>query len=187
MQEKQYLFYEKQSLAAFWKNSMLAEKIFLVCWSINAVLMAIIFAVLIPMSRDRGIAFVLFTLIWVFLFPGILWISHRLVKGFWVILRKEDVLRHGFYGKLKQRKKIRYEEAAYILIGEAEPFVTPRPSLGPWYHRKFGNYMNVLDAQKNCLFALRYSEQNLKLLMEKCIHAQLMDIETYRKKEKNQK
>ena len=29
MQEKQCLFYEKQSLGEFWKNSMLAEKIFL--------------------------------------------------------------------------------------------------------------------------------------------------------------
>lgn len=185
MQEKQCLFYEKQSLGEFWKNSMLAEKIFLVCWSINAVLMAIIFAVLISMSTDRETAVVLFTLSWVLLFPGLLWISHRSVKGFWVILGNEDVLRHGFYGTLKQRKKIRYEEVAYILTGELEPFVTPRPNLGPWYHRKFGNYLNVLDAQKNCLFTVRYSKENLNLLMEKCIHAQLMDIETYRTKEKN--
>ena len=52
--------YEKQSLAAFWKTSMLAEKIFLVCWSINAVLMAIIFAVLTPMATDRGTAIFIF-------------------------------------------------------------------------------------------------------------------------------
>ena len=74
MQEKQYLFYEKQSLAAFWKTSMLAEKIFLVCWSINAVLMAIIFAVLTPMATDRGTAIFIFTLVWVLIFPGVLWI-----------------------------------------------------------------------------------------------------------------
>ena len=72
MQEKQCLFYEKQSLGEFWKNSMLAEKIFLVCWSINAVLMAIIFAVLISMSTDRETAVVLFTLSWVLLVPGLL-------------------------------------------------------------------------------------------------------------------
>ena len=77
MHEKQYLFYEKQSLGEFWKNSMLAEKIFLICWSINAVLMAIIFAVLISMSTDRETAVVLFTLSWVLLFPGLLWISRR--------------------------------------------------------------------------------------------------------------
>ena len=133
MQEKQYLFYEKQSLAAFWKTSMLAEKIFLVCWSINAVLMAIIFAVLTPMATDRGTAIFIFTLVWVLIFPGVLWISHRLVKAYWVIFKKKEVLRHGFYGQLKQKKKISYDEAAYILTGEAEPFVTPRPNLGPWY------------------------------------------------------
>ena len=92
---------------------------------------------------------------------------------------------HGFYGQLKQKKKISYDQAAYILTGEAEPFVTPRPNLGPWYHRKFGDYLNVLDAQKHCLFTVRYSQENLNLLMEKCIHAQLMDIQTYRAKEKN--
>lgn len=85
----------------------------------------------------------------------------------------------------KTEKKISYDEAAYILTGEAEPFVTPRPNLGPWYHRKFGDYLNVLDAQKHCLFTVRYSQENLNLLMEKCIHAQLMDIQTYRAKEKN--
>lgn len=185
MQEKQYLFYEKQSLAAFWKTSMLPEKIFLVCWSINAVLMAIIFAVLTPMATDRGTAIFIFTLVWVLIFPGVLWISHRLMKAYWVIFKKEEVLRHGFYGQLKQKKKISYDEAAYILTGEAEPFVTPRPNLGPWYHRKFGDYLNVLDAQKHCLFTVRYSQENLNLLMEKCIHAQLMDIQTYRAKEKN--
>ena len=126
-----------------------------------------------------------FTLVWVLIFPGVLWISHRLMKAYWVIFKKEEVLRHGFYGQLKQKKKISYDEAAYILTGEAEPFVTPRPNLGPWYHRKFGDYLNVLDAQKHCLFTVRYSQENLNLLMEKCIHAQLMDIQTYRAKEKN--
>ena len=187
MQEKQYLFYEKQSLAAFWKNGMLAEKIFLVCWSINAVLMAIIFAVLIHVATDKETAIFMFTLGWVLLFPGVLWISHRLVKDYWVIFKKEEVLRHGFYGQRKQKKKIFYDEAAYILTGDAEPFVTPRPNLGPWYHRKFGNYLNVLDAQKNCLFTVRYSQENLNLLMEKCIHAQLMDIKVYDIKKENQK
>ena len=136
MQEKQYLFYEKQSLAAFWKTSMLAEKIFLVCWSINAVLMAIIFAVLTPMATDRETAIFIFTLVWVLIFPGVLWISHRLVKAYWVIFKKKEVLRHGFYGQLKQKKKISYDEACLYFDRRSRAFCDAAPKSWPLVPQK---------------------------------------------------
>ena len=129
-------------------------------------------------STDPAVVAPLLASVWLFLFPGMTFFCHRTVKSYWVFFQEHTVLRHGNYGYFTQKKIIPYEKATYILIGNLPPFLTPgNTNSSDWYHKKFGNYINVLDQNKSCLFTVRYSESILKLLLEKCSNAHVITVE----------
>lgn len=178
MDQKHYLFYQKQSIGTFWKNSFPLEKFFLISFLLFSLFMAGGFVYITLRSPDPAVAAPLLASVWLFLFPGMTFFCHRAIKSYWVIFQEHTVFRHGSYGYLAQKKIISYEKAAYILTGNLPPFLTPgNTGSSDWYHKKFGNYINVLDRNKSCLFTVRYSEHVLNLLLEKCSHAQVITVE----------
>lgn len=177
MEQKHYLFYQKQSLSTFWKNSLYAEKFFLISWILFSLFWAGSSVYLTFCSTNPTIAAPLFASIWLFCFPGMTFFCHHISKSYWIVFEEHSILRHGNYQIPTYQKRIPYEQAAYILIGDLPPFLIPgRTSSSDWYHKKFGNYINVLDQQKKCLFTVRYSEPVLDLLCEKCKNAQVITV-----------
>ena len=69
-------------------------------------------------------------------------------------------------------KNIFYKEAKYIIIGE--PYIRPNKSLSEAFYEKLGNYINVLSSDKRILFSVRYSEELLKMLQERCENIEII-------------
>ena len=66
-----------------------------------------------------------------------------------------------------------YKEAKYIIIGE--PYIRPNKSLSEAFYEKLGNYINVLSSDKRILFSVRYSEELLKMLQERCENIEIIE------------
>ena len=120
MDQKHYLFYQKQSIGTFWKNSFHLEKFFLICFLLFSLFMAGGFIYITFCSTDPAVAAPLLASVWLFLFPGMTFFCHRTVKSYWVFFQEHTVLRHGSYGYFTQKKIIPYEKATYILIGNLQ-------------------------------------------------------------------
>ena len=107
----------------------------------------------------------LFGVLWIVIFLGLPFWGHMIEKSYWVKFEDTYVLRHEASG---YRKKIFYKEA----IGE--PYVRPNRSFSEAFYEKLGNYINVLSSDKRILFSVRYSEELLKMLQERCENIEII-------------
>ena len=126
-------------------------------------------------SLNRLYAGLLFGTTWLFLFLGIPFIAYVSNKSYWIVLGKNYVLLHGTFRQHIAKKKIFYEEVGYIIIGNVEPCIVLLRTIGEWYHKKFGDYINALSPQKDVLFTVRFSEETFEFLQKKSINAKILN------------
>ncbi|EGG82240.1 hypothetical protein HMPREF9477_01249 [Lachnospiraceae bacterium 2_1_46FAA] len=171
---KHYLFWKKQSVREFWENELLAEKVFVIVYCIIALLFGGMFIVCIWSTDNKLSAGILLGACWIFIFLGIPFLTHTGEKSYWVIFEDTFVLRRGNCKGYSHIEKIFYKEAKYLVIGSVDPYISPRMVSPKWYHKKWGNYINVVSSDKKALFSVRYSEEMLKMLQKKCINAHVV-------------
>ncbi len=86
-------------------------------------------------------------------------------------------MRQGEPGYCRKRRKIDYSNARYIIAGNVKPAIVPRMNFSNWYYKKFGKYINVLSEERKLLFTVRYSEEVLLLIQQKCEDAELVMVD----------
>lgn len=170
---KNYLFYEKITIRDSWKKDVYRKKFISYC--VIALLTLCFFVACTLYSLNRLYAGLLFGTVWLFLFFGIPFIGYAVSQSYWIVLEKSYVLLHGSFNKHIAKKKIFYEEVGYIIIGNVEPCIAPRGTIGEYYHKKFGDYINALSPQKDVLFTVRFSEETFEFLQKKCINAKIIN------------
>ena len=167
---KHYLFWEKQSIKEFWEKGLFMDKVFMITYSILMLFIFVAFIVM-SLSTDSPLSTgMLFGVIWIVIFLGLPFWGHMIEKSYWVIFEDTYVLHHEAF---IYRKKIFYKEAKYIIIGE--PYIRPNKSLSEAFYEKLGNYINVLSSDKRILFSVRYSEELLKMLQERCENIEIIE------------
>ncbi|MDD2981172.1 MAG: hypothetical protein PHN80_14545 [Hespellia sp.] len=180
MNKKYYLFYEKNDFRTFFETlcekCSFLEKTFLSFLCGFAFFIFILFAVITILATDKLYACLLLSIVWLFLFPGLLLCSCWVEKSFWVMPCDTYVLRHG---DCLVSQKTSYDEVKYIVVGNTEPAIVPRRTSSKWYHQKYGDYINAFSEKQKILFTMRYSESVTKILLDKCIHAERLDGEQY--------
>lgn len=180
MDTKHYLFYEKKDFKMFfntlWRKSNFLEKAFWYVLCGFAFCILVIFAVIILLTADKLYVGLLLSIVWLFLFPGLLLCAYWIEKSFWVMLCNTFVLKHG---DCLGSKKISYDEVRYIVAGNTEPAIVPRRTSPRWYHKEYGDYINAFNGKQEILFTMRCSESVLEILSHKCIHAEQLNGEQY--------
>ena len=167
---KHYLFWEKQSIKEFWEKGLFIDKVFMITYSILMLFFFVAFIVMC-LSTDSPLSTgMLLGVLWIVMFLGTPFLGYVAEKSYWVIFEDTYVLHHEAY---VYKKKIFYEEAKYIVIGK--PYIRPSRSLSEAFYEKLGNYINVLSSDKRILFSVRYSEELLKMLQERCENIEIIE------------
>ena len=162
---KHYLFWEKQSIKEFWEKGLFIDKVFMITYSIQMLFFFVVFIVMSLSTDNPLFTGVLLGVLWIVIFLGIPFLGHTIEKSYCVKFEDTYVLRHEASG---YRKKIFYKEA----IGE--PSVLPNRAFSEAFYEKLGNYINVLSSDKRILFSVRYSEELLKMLQERCENIEII-------------
>ena len=149
----------------FWEKGLFIDKVFMITYSIQMLFFFVVFIVMSLSTDNPLFTGVLLGVLWIVIFLGIPFLGHTIEKSYWVKFEDTYVLRHEASG---YRKKIFYKEA----IGE--PYVRPNRSLSEAFYEKLGNYINVLSSDKRILFSVRYSEELLKMLQERCENIEII-------------
>lgn len=166
---KHYLFWEKQSIKEFWEKGLFIDKVFMITYSIQMLFFFVAFIVMSLSTDNPLFTGMLLGVLWIVIFLGIPFWGHTIEKSYWIKFEDTYVLRHEAFG---YRKNFFYKEAKYIVIGE--PYVRPNRSLSEAFYEKLGNYINVLSSDKRILFSVRYSEELLKMLQERCENIEII-------------
>lgn len=167
---KHYLFWERQSIKKFWEKSLFIDKVCVITYGILALFFFSAFIV-ISTSTDSPLSTgMLFGILWIVIFLGIPFLGHIAEKSYWVKFEDTYVMHHEAYG---YRKKTDYKEAKYIVIGR--PYIRPYRSFSEAFYEKLGNYINVLSSDKRILFSVRYSEELLKMLQDRCVNVEVIE------------
>lgn len=175
MNERLYLFYQRITLKNFLKGGTLIEKVLFILWGITALMMGTLFIVITVQASDKLYIGILLLAVWLLIFPGLLLCAQSIEKSYWVEFKENYAIRHGDYRASRKIEKIFYEQAKYIVIGSPYPFVTPWRVSTKHYHKKYGNYINVTDKNNKILFSVRYSEETLDIVKQKCIYANVIN------------
>ena len=149
----------------FWEKGLFIDKVFMITYSIQMLFFFVVFIVMSLSTDNPLFTGVLLGVLWIVIFLGIPFLGHTIEKSYWVKFEDTYVLRHEASG---YRKKIFYKEA----IGE--PYVRPNRSFSEAFYEKLGNYINVLSSDKRILFSVRYSEELLKMLQERCENIEII-------------
>ena len=158
---KHYLFWERQSIKKFWEKSLFIDKVCVITYGILALFFFAAFIV-ISSSTDSPLSTgMLFGILWIVIFLGIPFLGHIAEKSYWVKFEDTYVMHHEAYG---YRKKTYYKEAKYIVIGR--PYIRPYRSFSEAFYEKLG---------KRILFSVRYSEELLKMLQDRCVNVEVIE------------
>lgn len=175
MKEKHYLFYEKKPLKEKWRELPLTDKF---AYIVLGIMELGLFLAGILMF----LANILASMILIFFCPFMFVVCFYMLKMYYVIFEEDYVYRGGSIWGAAYKKHIAYEKVCYIIVGDAGPMIYPRPngtSNPEYYHKRFGNYINVLGVERNILFTVRYSNEIEEYLKFKCPQAQVIDIHEY--------
>ncbi len=177
MRKKQYLFYEEKTCKQKWIEASLSEKILYIMVAAICLFLLLLGVVLCAFTaaKDRAelISLMLGAVgaILLAVFLGL-----QSIKEYYVIFEEESAYQFRTGSIWRRKQKVPYDQVCFLIDGDVGPYIFPYRSSPETCRRSYGNYINALSADKQVLFAGRYSAELKSFLQQKCVNAQWFDI-----------